>query len=113
MEINDARPLWFSPEVVYSSTALAGLPRELKIVGRNLESAPGLALRIRLIGPRLFGMVALPPRASSDVMNRYVARVRLPDRLPPGRYRVDVSRDGATNAVRCAKRAIAPASPGE
>ena len=37
IKINDARPLWITPDYVYVSKALANLPRAIKVVGRNLE----------------------------------------------------------------------------
>jgi hypothetical protein len=93
--INDARPLWASPASVYASGSPGSLPRELKVVGRNLQSTPGHSTRIRLIGPQPFTGTALSDSRSSDTMNEYVARVQLPGHLAPGSYRILVNRDGA------------------
>src|SRR5689334_6550477 len=51
VRINDARPLWLTPAFVYSTESIASLPRRLKIVGRNLEPAPGAVTKVRLSGP--------------------------------------------------------------
>jgi hypothetical protein len=96
VRINDARPLWMSPAYVYASASPALLPRELKIVGRNLQPSAGQSTRIRIIGPQRFTGTALSDAQSSDLVNEYVARVRLPERLAPGRYRVWVNRDGVS-----------------
>jgi hypothetical protein len=96
IKVNDARPLWVSPAYVYASGSAASLPRELKIVGRNLQPAPGQSTQIRLIGPQQFTEMTLSDAQSSDTMNQYVARVRLPEHLAPGRYRMLLNRDGAS-----------------
>lgn len=89
VRINDARPLWLTPAVVYASAALAGLPRELKVVGRNLApSATGIT-HVRLSGPQTLVLSALEV---DHTLDRYVARVKLPARLAPGRYAVAVER---------------------
>jgi hypothetical protein len=92
--INDARPLWITPAYVYATGSIGGLAREIKIVGRNLQPSPGRSTRIRLTGPDVVTGVAIVDAQSSDTMNRYVARLKLPLRLSPGSYRVSVSRDG-------------------
>jgi hypothetical protein len=94
--INDARPLWVSPAYVYASETPGSLPRELKIVGRNLQPRPGQSTQIRLIGPQRFAGMSMSDARSSDTLNHYVARVQLPARLAPGHYRIQVSRDGAS-----------------
>jgi hypothetical protein len=94
--INDARPLWISPAFVYASHAVASLPRELKIVGRNLQTSPGASTQIQLAGPQVFNGVATIDATSSATMDRYVARLRLPGYLVPGRYRIRLSRDGVS-----------------
>jgi hypothetical protein len=90
--INDARPLWASPAYVYASTMPGALPRELKVVGRNLRPSPNHSTLIRLDGPRKFTLAYLTE--SSKTLNDYVVRGALPARLVPGRYRISVSRDG-------------------
>lgn len=94
VRINDTRALWHTPAYVYASGRLASLPRELKVVGRNLQPAPGRSTHIRLIGPQDFlGAVIAAPEPSASI-SQYVARVQLPQSLRPGRYRVQLSRDG-------------------
>jgi hypothetical protein len=93
--INDARPLWFTPGYVYASAKLASLPRALKIVGRNLQPLPRRAVQLRLSGPQRFTGNALMDAPSSEILEEHVARFQLPDFLRPGRYRVELSRDGA------------------
>jgi hypothetical protein len=95
--INDARPLWFTPAYMYATASLASLPRELKVVGRNMQPSPGHLTQIRLIGPQSFTADALTSDApSSETLNQYVARAPLPKSLRPGSYRIEVSRDGAS-----------------
>jgi len=93
--INDARPLWASPPYVYASGMPAGLPREVKIVGRNLQPSSGHTTRIRLIGPESLTVQALSDAAFSSASG-YVARAPLPAHLAPGSYRMSISRDGSS-----------------
>ncbi len=92
--INDARPLWISPSVVYTSSMPASLPRELKIIGRNLEPSQGRSTTARLTGPQRFELPSVPDQEGSDSLSRYVLRVALPGYMPPGTYRIAVNRDG-------------------
>jgi hypothetical protein len=92
--INDARPLWISPAYVYATRSIGTLAREIKVVGRNLQPAPGATTRIRLAGPEVVTGAAIVDAQTSDTMNRYVARLKLPLRLASGAYRVSISRDG-------------------
>ncbi len=97
--INDARPLWFTPDTLYQTAATAGLPRQLKIVGRNLEPAPAPNTRtlVRLTGPATYAMTAANVSNDSTTtlaLERYVAKVNLPANMVPGTYTVQVSRDG-------------------
>jgi hypothetical protein len=96
VKINDARPLWISPAYVYSSGSVASLPRELKIIGRNLQPSAGHSTKVRLLGPQPFAGTARSDDQPSIALNSYVARVRLPERLAPGSYRIQVSRDGTS-----------------
>ena len=93
--INDARPLWMTPAFVYATTMPAGLPREIKIVGRNLQPRPGQTTRIRMIGPQSIRGRAATPARDGNRIAPYVAHLALPARLRPGQYRVLVNRDGA------------------
>ena len=92
--INDARPLWVSPARVPRSQAIATLPRELKVIGRNLQHAPNAMTTVRLVGPAIYEMQALDDGVDATAIERYVARVSLPPDLVPGGYQVRVSRDG-------------------
>lgn len=92
--INDARPLWLSPSFVFASAELASLPRDLKIVGRNLQPADRSRTAVRLTGPVDLVLEAAPAAADAAALDRYVASVRLPDRMTPGNYRVRLTRDG-------------------
>jgi hypothetical protein len=92
--INDARPQWISPAYVYESSMPGFLPRELKIVGRNLNPGGGHVTRVQFIGPQRFVVTAATDDTGSAALGRYVARVKLPARLTPGRYRVMLNRDG-------------------
>jgi hypothetical protein len=95
VEINQVRPYWISPEYVYASAAVASLPRELKIVGRNLQSIGDRSTRIRLVGPKQYTGTAVSDARSSAISNEYVARLQLPAVLAPGTYRIQVSRDSS------------------
>jgi hypothetical protein len=94
--INDARPLWISPAFIYATRSVASLPRELKIVGRNLQPSSGVSAQIKLVGPQVFDGIASVDARSSPTIDHYVARLPLPRRLTPGRYRVQFSRDGVS-----------------
>lgn len=94
VQINDARPLWISPAFVYATRSVASLPRELKVIGRNLQHSPGMLTQIKLLGPQVFSEVATVDARSSASLDQYVARLRLPARLSPGNYRIQLSRDG-------------------
>lgn len=94
--INDARPLWFSPSMVYSSASVAELPRELKVVGRNLRPGAGAVTQIRLVGPVTVTGSAIVDAQTSDALNQYAVRLKLPPQLSPGTYHVLVSRDGVS-----------------
>jgi hypothetical protein len=94
--INDARPLWFSPTTVHATSASDFLPREIKVIGRNLDPVAGRSTLVRLSGPENFTAPAITERTRADdqIVGQYVVRVRLPRHLAPGHYRVSLSRDG-------------------
>lgn len=96
VKINDARPLWASPGQVYASRNPANLPRELKIVGRNIEPAEGHVTELRLLGPQNISQVALSDATTAGEISGYVARFALPKHLVPGTYRIRLSRDGVS-----------------
>lgn len=89
--INDARPLWLSPSYALDAGAVAGLPRAIKVIGRNLGAAPDSKMKIRLAGPQT---VILDATAGVASTAEFVAESALPEKLAPGKYRVSVSRDG-------------------
>lgn len=91
VKINDARPLWFTPAYAYASGAVAGLPRELKVIGRNLQHASAGPVRVRLEAAQRYTLTAASAAAAVE---GHVARVQLPAVLVPGHYRVQLSRDG-------------------
>jgi hypothetical protein len=96
VKINDARPLWFSPGYVHESGMPGNLPRELKIIGRNLRPSAGHTTLIQLVGPQHFTGQAQLDGISSDILSDYVVRIALPKHLQPGLYRVMASRDGSS-----------------
>jgi hypothetical protein len=93
VRINDARPLWITPDYAYATASLANLPRVLKVVGRNLQPVANAPTRVRLVGPHTY---TLPASNRSASLSRYVAEVTLPSFIVPGRYAVQTSRDGST-----------------
>jgi hypothetical protein len=96
VRINDARPLWITPEVAYESARLAGLPRQLKVVGRNLQPQPGSTTKVRLTGPVVYTLTAIDDGNPTTAIEHYVARVKLPARMRPGIYTVEVQRDSVS-----------------
>jgi hypothetical protein len=107
--INDARPLWISPDFAYQTASVANLPRVLKVVGRNLQPASAaVSTQVRLSGPSVYILTALADSQSSTgavdpvptpQIARYVAKVQLPSGMPTGSYTVQVSRDGGGSWV--------------
>jgi hypothetical protein len=95
IRINDARPLWISPDEVYSTVVVGSLPRVLKVVGRNLRRQTNSVARVQLLGPSVtYTLSAADHRDSNRAIDRYVAAVDLPSHLQIGTYRIRVSRDG-------------------
>lgn len=91
VRINDARPLWITPSRAFATASIAGLPRSVKIVGRNLRAAPGAVAAVRFTGPEV---LTLPAQKSDDAVGQYAAVVQLPARLKAGEYSVQIARDG-------------------
>ncbi len=107
VRINDARPLWISPDKAYATASLANLPRELKVVGRNLQPLPGSTTRVRLVGPGTYpDLIAMDDGDPESAIERYVARVSLPASLQVGTYSVELSRDGGTSWVTLAGQGL-------
>ncbi len=99
IRINDARPHWVTPAVgcaTASPARPASAPRGLKVVGRNLDAAPGEQTRVRLTGPATLELTAADDGDADTAIERYVARVDLPPSMAVGLYDVEVSRDGAS-----------------
>lgn len=96
IKINDARPLWFTPDVMYRKVSPQGLSRQLKVVGRNLEPQPCMTTTVRLRGPKTYTLTAMNDGNPNTAIEHYVARVNLPSNLLPGVYQVDVRRDSAS-----------------
>jgi hypothetical protein len=94
--INDARPLWISPSVVYASQTAASLPRYIKVVGRNLESRGSNPILICLSGPKRYVLDAKLDASTAATVQRYAATLRLPPRMEAGQYRVALSVDGTS-----------------
>ena len=103
--INDARPLWITPDSAYQTAQLAGMPRVLKVVGRNLQPQPTRlsTTQVRLIGTSTNTTYTLMARTTATdagnttaALERYVAAVDIPSTLPPDKYSVQVSRDGTS-----------------
>lgn len=106
--INDARPMWISPAMapasgaspypfLYVNADRPGLTREVKLVGRNLQPAPGQKTRVRFTG--IHTTLTLDAANDGDPateIERYAATVTLPKGLPAGDYSVAVSRDGVS-----------------
>lgn len=92
--INDPRPMWFSPSYQYSSAARPGLPRELKVVGRNLQLLPNLIVKVRLRSPsNTYVMSVLADPSPDTNLEQFVARVLLPPNMAVGNYVVELQRD--------------------
>ena len=96
IEINDARPLWITPDSAYVTASKANLPRYLKVVGRNLQPAPGSTTQVSLTGPSTYLLTAANDGDPATAIERYVANVTLPTNMTPGTYTVKVSRDGTS-----------------
>jgi Domain of unknown function DUF11 len=92
VKINDARPLWITPDEVYAQAGSASLPRRIKVVGRNLQPAVN-ATKIRLSGAGKTYLLAATKGAAID---RYVAEATLPRTMAVGAYSVELSRDGTS-----------------
>ena len=91
VKINDARPLWISPNEVYSHARWGSLPRVLKVIGRNLQPAPGAITQVRLVGANASYTL---PAVSDPAIARYVAQVELPAQMRSGTYHIEANRDG-------------------
>jgi hypothetical protein len=103
LRINDARPLWITPDSAFQTASLANLPRLLKVVGRNLQPDPtGTGTtQVRLTGVNTGTTYTLTannttndPGHTTAALERYVAAVDLPAAMALDRYTVQVSRDG-------------------
>ena len=101
IKINDARPLWISPPYAFQSAQVGALPRQLKVVGRNMQAAPSQVTQIKLSQATNSGqppiiLSAINDGDASTAIEHYAAQADLPPNLPPGDYIVQVSRDGVS-----------------
>ena len=102
--INDARPLWITPDSAYQTASLANLPRALKVVGRNLQPGPGTSTvtQVLLTGIATGTTYTLTANNTGNdpnttaALERYVAAANLPAALVVDKYTVQVSRDGTS-----------------
>lgn len=102
VRINDARPLWITPPFVYDSD-VPWRAREIKIVGRNLNGAPGEATRVIVrAGPIVHEL----PVVTDRELERHVIRATIPPSLPPGMYGLMVTRGAATGWVAVADQRL-------
>jgi hypothetical protein len=93
VRINDARPLWITPDEIRLDASAARSGPRLKLVGRNLQRLTSGPAMVRLIGAgRRYTLTTLAQQ--SGALGRYVADVRLPVGIAPGSYHVQFSRDG-------------------
>jgi methionine-rich copper-binding protein CopC len=87
--INDPRALWLAPSNVYATASIAALPRQLKIVGRNLSDP---SMRVRLQGAETVELQTASLAADANTIQEYVVTAALPPRLRPGEYGVQIKR---------------------
>ena len=93
LTLNDPRPQWVSPSVVYSTLDFAQLGRRLRVIGHNLTGDSSSPLQIRLSGPGTYLLESLAPQGAA-ALHGSVAEALLPARLTPGTYWVSVRRPG-------------------
>jgi hypothetical protein len=101
--INDARPLWITPDSGFQTVSLANLPRVLKVVGRNLQpGASAAATQVRLTGVNTGTTYTLTANNTGNdpnttaALERYVAAVNLPSPMVVDSYKVAVNHDGTS-----------------
>lgn len=95
VRINDPRPLWVTPSRVYSSASRAGLPRYLKVIGRNLE-----ATRVRLTGPITLTLDAADDRDGDTAIENSCHDVTRP-LLGNGKNTVRICPSGEPESCEC------------
>ena len=98
VRINEPVGRWITPGVVYATRMPGNLPRELRLVGRNLEGVGEMQAHIRLSGPRIIELSASPAGGSGSKLGRFVFTAPLPPRLVPGVYRVAFTRDDGVSS---------------
>jgi hypothetical protein len=94
VKINDERPLWFSPAYVYQ-LAQPGQIRNLKVIGRNLQAKLGHRARLRLRGPQTITLTS-QTQLDAPLLAEFTLAVQLPSNLIAGKYRIEISVNGAT-----------------
>ncbi|MDO8511403.1 MAG: LamG-like jellyroll fold domain-containing protein [Nanoarchaeota archaeon] len=95
--INDPRPLWVTPSLAYATQKFAALPREIKVIGRNLENkVPAAApAQLRLVGSETYTLFVIEDNNPDTAIEHYAAKAVLPASMQPGVYSVQYSRGGA------------------
>ncbi len=68
----------------------------LKVIGRNLQAAPGARTRVKLVGPATYILDAADDKNPATAIERYAAKVVLPTPIRAGRYSIQVTRDGVS-----------------
>ncbi len=112
--LNFPKANWVSPSFAYETQRIAGLPRELRIIGRDLNTTRGAVASLRLVGPRTLTLTATPLAPGDGSLGKYGFVATLPDRLPPGSYSVEFRRGDGIAAVLESQRFVVlgdPAAP--
>ncbi len=104
VQINDARPLWFSPaRIAKSQDSPAYGDRTLKVVGRNQNPAPGLSGYPKVRLTKVAGAGCETTTVGSAISagtgsGRHVTNVPLPTITKTGSYCVWLARDEVSSA---------------
>ncbi|MEI8361233.1 MAG: hypothetical protein WCG01_03835 [bacterium] len=95
IRINNARPLWISPDFSYTSERLEAFSRRyLKVIGRNMKPVSNGLVTVQLSGPSTYFLVAKNDYDNTTAIEDYVAEITLPDVMSVGSYDVLISKDG-------------------
>ncbi|MEO1172030.1 MAG: hypothetical protein AAFX94_08250, partial [Myxococcota bacterium] len=103
--INDPRPRWISPGTAYESAQTGSAPRQLRIVGRNLDSFKASQPLIRLtsaLGTHYLAATPDPNSPSQAII------APLPPTLAVTSYWADVQFDGVWYPVRHGRLEVRP-----
>lgn len=97
--INDPRPLWVTPTLVYATQQYATLPRQIKVVGRNLgNTGEGKPRIVRLNSATAsYNLTVSGDDGDPDTrIDYYVVKAPLPSTLTTGLYTLQFSRNNET-----------------